>query len=197
VTIPSALECLWPWLMTDIAAKAAYYPIGGSKRTFFCMLLFAVLCGVIAQVGMGALRAACYEGESLPEETSSYASDTTEESWSDSDGCTALRGVWSALSLLSSAASLLLCFVLFLLRQRIRRLRNISPTTGQCPSGVEDALLSCACPCCALMQLGREVDSGDSVTYCSVPAPSYETVLAPPSSQQVIRDGALCVGDVL
>ena len=52
VTIPSCIECCWPWLLTAIAQKAKFFPFGGNARCFIFIVTLLVIIRVSIEFGM-------------------------------------------------------------------------------------------------------------------------------------------------
>lgn len=156
VTIPAAIECLWPWLLTDVAVALRYFPpaIGRTKRTFFLTLLFAVFVGAGASLGVEVINEVCASQWMESDRVGLLERDSTDE-------CDLLVAVRFLLGLISSLLSLLICYAIFLLRRRARQIK------GMYLADAEDAILSCLCPCCTIIQTSREVDVGPEVAYCS------------------------------
>lgn len=148
VTVPSFVMCLWPFLLPTIASKVGHFPAGGTRRRF-AVVIICLVSIVIAFEAASILTAGVCE--------------TTQQSPS----C----GVLYLTEALAAVCSLLLCLIVHSLRRHVQKLSNIMPICSCCTTSgdAEEAIFTYFCTSCSIMQLGREVDVGDEIVYCTIP----------------------------
>lgn len=131
--LTSACSCAWPWTLTAIGTKLGFYPFTARRRTFFFLMLFLVTFHYLAESVANVLMA---------------QSDTLERE-GEADG---YEIAYAIVALLMSLTGMAICFVITQLRLRTRLDRHIPGDMGN------DACCSCLCPCCVILQMGREVE---------------------------------------
>ena len=152
VTIPSCVECCWPWILTVLAQKAKFFPIGGNVTCFLIIITLLVIIRVSIEFGMN-LFSVLFGKQICESRTDSPDNELSTE-------CAIAYSV----EVIGAIASVGICYIVFMLRNEIRRQRNIG--TVCLPSNVEDAAAAFCCTPCTILQTSREVDATSGLSYC-------------------------------
>ena len=143
--LTSACSCAWPWSLTAIGTKLGFYPFTSRRLTFFYLMLFLVLFH--------------YLTDSVANVMMAY-SDTLHREEGQADD---YEIVYMVAALIVSLTGVTICIIITQLRLRTRLDHHIPGDI------VNDACYSCLCPCCVILQMGREVElQGDDVCTSAV-----------------------------